>query len=358
MIWTAGPEKLKVFVDYLNNLHSTIKFTCSHSPSNIPFLDVMVSVKDGSIETDLDTKPTDKHQHLIDWSCHPQHTKRAIPFSLALRLRRICSNPDNYKLRTNELIDYLANRGYDKTFLKTQIQRASDIPRTDALTKKLKTQTETTPFVITYNPALPSLAHIIHKHSNVLYSSDRCRNVFKNLPLVAYRRCKNISDILVRAQLTNSTDTSSSRPTPGSFRCNNRNCTTCPYIEHGRNQYTFHSTGETHHIKSHITCETFNVIYLIQCRLCNLQYIGETKRRLKDRFNEHRRPILNPTGNYIHTAVSEHFLTSNHSDNHMLLIPIEKLKNGRDSFRKAREAHLIHKAKTIEPLGINKRDEL
>ena len=98
---------------------------------------------------------------------------------------------------------------------------------------------------------------------------------------------------------------------------------------------------------------------MIQCGLCNLQYIGETKRRLKDRSNEHRRPIiLNPTGNYIHTAVSEQFLTSNHSDNHMLLIPIEKLKNGRDSFRKAREAHLIHKAKTIEPLGINKRDEL
>ena len=75
-----------------------------------------------------------------------------------------------------------------------------------------------------------------------------------------------------------------------------------------------------------MTCETFNDIYLIQCRLCNLQYIGETKRRLKDRFNEHRRPILNPTGNYIRTTVSEHFLTSNHSDDHMVLIPIEKLK--------------------------------
>ena len=89
---------------------------------------------------------------------------------------------------------------------------------------------------------------------------------------------------------------------------------------------------------------------MIQCRLCNLQCIGETKRRLKDRFNEHRRSILNPTGNYIPTAVSEHFLTSNHSDNHMLLIPTEKLKNGRDSFMKAREADLILKAKTIEPL--------
>ena len=67
--------------------------------------------------------------------------------------------------------------------------------------------------------------------------------------------------------------------------------------------------------------------------LCNLRYIGETKRRLKDCFNEHRRPVLNPTsiGNYILTAVSHNF------DTHMLLIPIEKLKNGRDSFRKARE---------------------
>ena len=42
----------------------------------------------------------------------------------------------------------------------------------------------------------------------------------------------------------------------------------------------------------------------------------------------------------------------------MLLIPIEKLKNGRDSFRKAHEAHLTRKAKTIEPLGINKLDDL
>ena len=41
----------------------------------------------------------------------------------------------------------------------------------------------------------------------------------------------------------------------------------------------------------------------------------------------------------------------------MLLIPIEKLNNQRDSFSKARKAHLIQKDKTIEPLGINKREE-
>ena len=40
---------------------------------------------------------------------------------------------------------------------------------------------------------------------------------------------------------------------------------------------------------------------MIQCNHCHKQYIGETKRRLKDRFNEHRRLVdkltaLSPLG--------------------------------------------------------------
>ena len=61
---------------------------------------------------------------------------------------------------------------------------------------------------------------------------------------------------------------------------------------------------------------------MIQCTKCNLQYIGETKRRLKERFNEHRRPIIN-TSSYNPTAVSRHLITGNHTINHMLLIPLE-----------------------------------
>ena len=73
-------------------------------------------------------------------------------------------------------------------------------------------------------------------------------------------------------------------PPSGSYRCG-KNCATCPYICDGlRTNYTSFSTGETRPIKSNLTCETKNLIYMIQCNRCNLQYIGETKRRLKDRF--------------------------------------------------------------------------
>ena len=104
--------------------------------------------------------------------------------------------------------------------------------------------------------------------------------------------------------------------------------------------YAFFSTGETCTIKSiNLTCDTKNLIYMIQCNRCNLQYIGETKRRLKDRFNEHRRTIDNPNTKSKPTTAAEHFLSSpHHTANDMQLIPIEKIFSNRDSIRKAKEA--------------------
>jgi len=66
MIWTEGLDNLKIFTDDLNNIHPTIKFTSSHSSTNLPFLDVSVSLtNDGGICTDLYTKPTDKNHHIL-----------------------------------------------------------------------------------------------------------------------------------------------------------------------------------------------------------------------------------------------------------------------------------------------------
>ena len=81
---------------------------------------------------------------------------------------------------------------------------------------------------------------------------------------------------------------------------------------------------------------------MIQCNRCNLQYIGETKGRLKDRFNEHRRTVDNSNNTSRPTIVSKHFLSNpDHTATDMQLIPIEKIFSSRDSIRKAREATLI-----------------
>lgn len=94
-------------IDYLNNLHPTIKFTSDLSKTSVAFLDTTVSINNCKVSTDLYVKPTDTHQYLLSSSCHPYHTKRSIPYNLGLRLRRICSGDTTFRRRCDELSEQL-----------------------------------------------------------------------------------------------------------------------------------------------------------------------------------------------------------------------------------------------------------
>ena len=95
-------------------MHPTIKFTADWSQISINFLDVMVSIAEGVIETDLYVKPTDSHQYHLSSSCHPFYCKKGIPDSQALRLNRICSNNEFFDKRCNVLEKCLLERGYSE----------------------------------------------------------------------------------------------------------------------------------------------------------------------------------------------------------------------------------------------------
>ena len=96
---------------------------------------------------------------------------------------------------------------------------------------------------------------------------------------------------------------------------------------------------------------------MINCKRCLSQYVGETLRELRERFNEHRRTVDIPNSKSPPTAITDHFLNNNHQPNDIQLIPLETMQSNRTSIRKAREAHLIDKAQTLEPKGLNRREE-
>ena len=99
LIWTHSESEFQTFFENLNKYHPTIKFTSDNSPTEAIFLDTRVYLKDGQIQRDLYTKPTDTHQYLDTRNCHPRHCKTAIPYSQALPL----SVPN--LLRRNEFED-------------------------------------------------------------------------------------------------------------------------------------------------------------------------------------------------------------------------------------------------------------
>ena len=112
MIWTAGETQLHEFLEWINQYHDTIKFTWGWSRKNVNYVDVQVIYNNGVIETDLYTKPTDKHQYLFRTSCHPQGCKKSIPYAQALRLRGICSTSEAFEQRAADLTKFLVYRGY------------------------------------------------------------------------------------------------------------------------------------------------------------------------------------------------------------------------------------------------------
>ena len=197
------------------------------------------------IETDLYCKPTDKHQYLLDSSSHPYHTKKSIPYSLALRLRRICSKDDFFDTRSTELERYLTKRGYKNNFVKSQISRAKSIPRNDTLKEnspEIK-KPDRAPLITTYNPALPNIHKVLRQKQPILHSTERLHEMFKETPVVAYRRSPNLRDLLVRAKLNPSTATQPNHSF-GAFRLNSKHgCLTCLHIDNERTNYTFNNTG-------------------------------------------------------------------------------------------------------------------
>jgi hypothetical protein len=97
-----GVEPLQDFLQRASTFSQIYKFTTEVSNEH-DFLDRVSHIKDNLIIADLYSNPTDKQQYLLTSNCQPQHCCKSIPFSLALRIKRICSDPETFYIRSKEL---------------------------------------------------------------------------------------------------------------------------------------------------------------------------------------------------------------------------------------------------------------
>ena len=94
-------------------------------------------------------------------------------------------------------------------------------------------------------------------------------------------------------------------------------------------------------------------LYCITCTLCKKLYIGETGRRLGDRFREHLRDVEKDDKN-ASKPVARHFNLPNHSMQHMAVCGLS-LHQGNTESRKTLEQKFIFQIGTLNPDGINER---
>ena len=260
LIFNGSSKDLHIFFDEINLIHPTIKFTMNHTSlpqetddnrcsctpsSSIPFLDTKCSIENGKIETDLYRKETDRNQYLLTDSCHPVSCHRSVPFSLGLRIVRICSKTEDREKRFFELKSLLLARGYQERVVDSAISRARAIPRKIALLPNYrKKSTERPVFAVSYDPRLPAIPSVQAKHWRTMVSQDsHLKEVFPLPPLTAFRRQKNLRDHLIRAKIPQNGSLHPKRKLLGMKKCNTQDCTACPYIREGKSVRIGEKTG-------------------------------------------------------------------------------------------------------------------
>ena len=261
-----------------------------------------------------------------------------IPFSLSLRIVRICTKYENRVKRLEQLKVLLLERGYPHHVIDPSINRALKIPRTQALIKVNKSETDKRPvFAVKYDPRLPPIGPIMNKHWRAMVCQDEyLREVFKSPPLTAFKRQKNIKDNLIRAKVAMPSQTRPIRNNPGMKRCG-KWCTACPYVKEGKTIKI--NSKKNWNINKNVNCETRNIVYIIECQKCKINYVGESKRSLKERLADHRSYV---NREMINTATGAHFLKPGHNLSHLQISIVEKQKNSDDSYRKEREKYFIN----------------
>ena len=111
-------------------------------------------------------------------------------------------------------------------------------------------------------------------------------------------------------------------------KCNHTVCKLCPKLL----PTNFFTSTVTHRVypSKNDNCKSSNVIYLITCSTCNLQYVGETAQQLNFRFAKHRLNMQGQLKGECQKRIKDNFSEGNCKDSNFTVQIIHNLEgNGR-----------------------------
>jgi hypothetical protein len=293
--------------------------------------------------------------------------KNSIPYAQALRYRRIIEDDFILHGELEKLKESFISRLYPEFIVDNAVDKVLKLNRSEIIRYKPKTASSFnfTPFVLTFNNAL-----VLNKNNNIYkLISDSWKKLlamspelnFLREPKIVFKRCSTISNLLVSSvfppkswlvinrnliPLSNSINSINclkySRP------CRSKRCFTCNYIKSDSALYST-SNGQRFSLTHDMNCDSTNIIYLITCTKCKLQYVGETSQQLRERMTGHR-SCINLNKN---TPIGIHFNSIGHNINNFSVTPIEIVQSDKINDRRAREYYWQLKLGTIFPKGLN-----
>ena len=126
--------------------------------------------------------PTDLYLQYT--SSQPDHTKKSVLYSRALRLSRICSEEKDSDKHICEMKLWFSQRGYPQKLIETETSKV--IFSGQRVFRRTKVE-KGVPLLVTYQPLLKSIGKIIYDNLYLLYMNEDLKHLFTPGPMVSYR---------------------------------------------------------------------------------------------------------------------------------------------------------------------------
>ena len=365
---SCSKEQAEEFVDWLNTLNPSLKFTHEWSDKRINYLDVTLVMQDGKLETDRHVKPTNPQLFLHFTSNHPYSVFKSIVYGQAITVRTICSKDEYLDIHFETLKQKFIERGYPVNMVEEEMERGGKLNRADLLRPRpvyphqacpvVQAKPKFTPtFIITYNPHNPELRKWLQEAHLILSANKKLAEIYPHPPSVSFRQPRNLKQILCRNTLKHLPYRDGSdlgdNP-PGCYKHSHggrgRRCMLCPRLKEG-SSFRSTYTGLSYKMKHNFTCKSKYVVYLITCNTCKKQYTGKTTQHMHNRHSGHRSEVENRS-----SELGEHFSVC--GTQNMILQIIDCVKEGEDEALCILEGYWQNILATFEIQGgINIRNE-
>ena len=200
-LWDANKEEIENFIEQANSYHPTIKFTAEVSQIETTFLDTTVYngerfEKESILDVRTHYKPTETFQYTNYNSC-----KKGFVKGETLRLLRTNSSKVVFEENIKNFKTRLTSRGYPSNLVDKILSEVNFAERKNALTLKQKAHKKILPFVTQFQPSLPCLKNILMDKWHFIQNQPLLREIYKEPPLISYRKGKSLKDMLVKAKL-------------------------------------------------------------------------------------------------------------------------------------------------------------
>ena len=151
-----------------------------------------------------------------------------------------------------------------------QILKSSKFSRAKLLNSQRKKENQDKIVLnIAYHPSLAQLKVIMTRIHLLLTPDNEHNKVFRDVPIIGFRRAKSLKDILVRAKVPQIKNKGSCVP------CKGPRCEICKHIVPTRN-FTSSTTKRAYEIRpENLNYRSKNVVYLISCKTCHNTLEGQ-----------------------------------------------------------------------------------